>query len=442
MFIYGIIFIKDLRREFYYMGHHNARSGYSKLVDRLNKFPQGAPPSDTLFEILKMLFSENEAAKLSLLPVRPFTVKKASRVWGMDELSAEKILENLADRAILFDMEFNGEQAYMLPPPVVGFFEFSMMRVRGDINQKALSELFYKFMLEAEDFVKDLFISGDTRFGRTFVHEPVLTNENALHVLDYERASQVIKTASHIGVSMCYCRHVASHAGHACDAPMDICLSFNSSALSLSKHGNARLIEASEGMDLLEQAYSHNLVQMGENVRENVSFICNCCSCCCEVMVSARKFGIVHPVHTTNFIPEIDTSKCIGCGKCTKYCPAAALEVKEENTPEGRIIKKACLNESTCLGCGVCVRLCPAKALTLKSRPERVVTPVNSTHRVVVMAIERGKLQDLIFDNQAYLSHRAMAAVLGVILKLPPLKQALASKQMKSRYLDALITRL
>jgi hypothetical protein len=58
------------------------------------------------------------------------------------------------------------------------------------------------------------------------------------------------------------------------------------------------------------------------------------------------------------------------------------------------------------------------------------------------MAIERGKLQNLIFDNQALLSHRAMAAVLGVILKLPPLKQAMGSRQLKSRYLETLISRL
>jgi hypothetical protein len=57
------------------------------------------------------------------------------------------------------------------------------------------------------------------------------------------------------------------------------------------------------------------------------------------------------------------------------------------------------------------------------------------------MAIERGKLQNLIFDNQALFSHRAMAAILGVILKLPPVKQAMASRQMKSRYLETLIRR-
>jgi len=35
-----------------------------------------------------------------------------------------------------------------------------------------------------------------------------------------------------------------------------------------------------------------------------------------------------------------------------------------------------------------------------------------------------------------------MAGVLGVILKLPPVKQVLASQQLKSRYLETLITYL
>jgi len=45
----------------------------------------------------------------------------------------------------------------------------------------------------------------------------------------------------------------------------------------------------------------------------------------------------------------------------------------------------------------------------------------------------------LIFDNQVLRSHRALAGVLGAILKLPPVKQVLASQQVKSRYLEALI---
>jgi len=104
--------------------------------------------------------------------------------------------------------------------------------------------------------------------------------------------------------------------------------------------------------------------------------------------------------------------------------------------------KTARLNTELCLGCGVCVRTCAKDAIKLQSRAKRVITPLNGAHKAVMMAIERGKLQNLIFDNQALFSHRAMAAIVGVILKLPPLKQAMASEQMKSRYMEALIKRM
>jgi len=78
-------------------------------------------------------------------------------------------------------------------------------------------------------------------------------------------------------------------------------------------------------------------------------------------------------------------------------------------------------------------------ALAMEPRPARVITPVTTAHRAVLMAIERGKLQNLVFDNQALWNHRAMAAILGAILRLPPVKRALASKQMKSIYLDRLL---
>jgi ferredoxin len=112
------------------------------------------------------------------------------------------------------------------------------------------------------------------------------------------------------------------------------------------------------------------------------------------------------------------------------------------NDPRHPKKKRAAVDETMCLGCAVCVGVCRTKALSLRSRPERVITPLDSVHKAVLMAIERGKLQNLIFDNQALASHRAMAAVLGVILRLPPIKQAMASRQMKSRYLETLIARL
>ena len=369
-------------------------------------------------------------------------MKKAARIWDTSEAKAERFLNHLCEKALLVDSEYEGVRKFVMPPPMAGFFEFALMRTRGDIDQKYLSELYYQYMNVEEDFIKDLFWATETKLGRVYVQEPVLTNRQTNHILDYERASHIIDEASHIGLGTCYCRHKAFHAGHPCeiDAPWDVCLTFGNVARSLAEHGgHARLISKEEAMDALERSYEANLVQIGENVREDPAFICNCCGCCCEALQAARRFRPMQPVATTNYLPQISWDKCVACGKCAKVCPILAIEIKESKK-KGK--KRAVVDTDICLGCGVCARNCSFGAIEMKRRPIQVVTPVTSTHRFVLQAIEKGTLPNLIFDNQAFASHRAMAAVFGVILKLPPLKQALASKQLKSVYLDRLLSSL
>jgi ferredoxin len=212
-------------------------------------------------------------------------------------------------------------------------------------------------------------------------------------------------------------------------------MTFNTSAATLIKHGHARQVDAAECKDLLQQAYDHDLVQFGENVRQRVNFICNCCSCCCEALLAIKRFGVAQTI-CSNFITKADKESCTGCGKCAKVCPVDAIEM----TGEGQE-RKAVVDEKKCIGCGVCLKHCPAGALIFEPRPNRLITPLDTTHRVVVMATERGLLQELIFDNKVLFSHRLLAGVLGTILKMPGLKRSLAQAQLKSRYLEALITK-
>jgi Pyruvate/2-oxoacid:ferredoxin oxidoreductase delta subunit len=423
------------------MAHHVVRSGFAKLTERLNRFPQGAPPSESLFQILRVLFSEREAELVSLLPLRPFRAAQAAAAWKVGEAEARRTLETLAARALLVDFEQEGELVYVLPPPMAGFFEFSMMRVRSDLDQKLLAELFHQYLNVEEDFVRALFATGETQLGRAFVHEPALSDEDAVHVLDFERASEVVRTATVRGISRCYCRHKMEHLGRACDAPQDLCMTFNTTAESLVRHGHARPVEVAEGLELLHAARERNLVQFGENVRERVSFICNCCGCCCEAMIAARRFAAMHPVHTTAYLPAVDAAACTGCERCVRLCPVEAMAAVSANDPGKPKRTRARVDEERCLGCGVCVRGCRDGALRLERRGFRRLTPVDGAHRAVLMAIERGTLQHLVFDNQVLASHRALAAVLGVILRLPPVKRVLATEQVRSRYLEALVRR-
>ena len=421
------------------MAHHTVRSGYESLVERLNRLPQGAPPSDALYAILKLLFSEQEAGLVAQLPIRAFTAHHAAQIWKMREVEAQKVLDALASRAILLDMVApDGATTYVLPPPMAGFFEFSMMRLRGDVDQKLLGELFYQYINVEEEFITALFMS-ETRLGRAFVNEDVLLPEQMLTVLDYERASEVVRSASQRAVGICYCRHKMAHMHRACDAPMEICMTFNTAAAALARHDYARAVDVAEGLDLLQEARDRGLVQFGENNQRGVNFICNCCGCCCEAMIAARRVGFTNAVQTTNFLPEVDETLCNGCGKCVTACPVEAMALVSANDPHHPKLRKARVSADLCLGCGVCVKQCSRSALKLRQRAQRVITPVDSVHRTVLMAVERGMLPNLIFDNQALASHRVMAAILGGILRLPPVQQAMASEQMRSRYLVKLL---
>jgi ferredoxin len=114
------------------------------------------------------------------------------------------------------------------------------------------------------------------------------------------------------------------------------------------------------------------------------------------------------------------------------------VSANDPNRPKRKLSKLA---EDICLGCGVCVPACPEGGIRLARRERHEITPLDSVHRTVVMATERGVLQHLLFDNHVLWSHRALAAVFGAVLRLPPLARGLARTQLRSRFFERLLER-
>ncbi len=406
------------------MGHITSKS-FLKLQKRLDMNAQGAPESETLFKILEILFTKDEAEKVSLLPIKPFSVELAAKRWETSATEAQKTLNELADKGILFDIYDGKNQTYTMAPTMAGFFEFSLMRTDGKFDRQVLSELYYQYINVEDDFVEQT-MNQKTSMARTFVHEKSLT-ENS-EILNYEKASEVINTATCHAVGICYCRHKMEHIGKACEAPQDVCLTFNNAAKTLTKHGIARKISREESHRILDQCVDYGLVQIGDNTQEGVGWICNCCGCCCEAILAYKKIGDYDRL-SSSFFAEVNLEKCTGCGLCAQKCPLEIIKIKN---------KKAEIDLSECLGCGVCHRDCNTKAIEIKRRPKTAFVPKNTFERCVLNAIEKGKLQNYIFDNYALWTNELLRRLLGILLALSPAKFLIANEQLRSRFLSAL----
>jgi len=412
------------------MGHITSKN-YHSLQKRLNDSPQGAPISDSLFKILEILFTEKEAGLVSTLPIKPFTIKIAAKRWEKTEKETKQVLDTLADKGLLIDMFDGKKQTYIIPPTMAGFFEFSLMRTDGKFDRKVLSELFHQYINVESGFLNEIF-TLDPAIARVLVHEDTLQEKHKSEILDYERASKVIETATCITVGTCYCRHKMEHKGLACDMPQDVCLTFNSAAQSLEKHGVAKKITKKEAKKILDKCMKLGLVQIGDNVQNKVAWICNCCSCCCEAILAYKRLGCNMNIKT-NFYPEINVDNCTGCGICAKKCPVDAITIKKVN--EGKI---AVVDTNKCFGCGVCQRFCPSKTIIMEKREKTVFTPKDGFERIILTAINQGKLQNLIFDNYSLWSNEIMRKFLGIILKLKPIKRKLATQQLQSKFIHNL----
>ena len=418
------------------MGHLAGKDLYRRVGRKLDGLTARAPWDDALHRIVKELFSEDEADVFVRMPYSLAPFARVAKTTGIDRARLWTLLDAMGDKGLVVDFVLGEETWYMPSPLFVGLFEFTMMRTGPDVDSRLMAQLFNRYLEDGAPF------AANTEGGKRVFIERVLPHEEALaddvEILDYEKASAIVDGAERCALAVCSCRHEKEHVGtRGCEGPLDVCSSFGIATDYLVRHGLAREVSKSEMRESFARSRERGLVFCADNVRQGASFVCNCCGCCCNVLLAVSRFGYANAITTSAYIARSSPRTCTGCGSCAKACPIDAIEMTEDGGARPGA-KAPRVDAEVCLGCGVCALKCAPRAMRLESRPQRVLLPETTFRRVILQCLERGTLQNQLFDDPGSRTQAAMRAIVGAFLRLPPVKRALMSDALRSRFLAAL----
>lgn len=422
------------------MAHINAKDVYLKLGKKIDGSPTRAPWNETFYEILKELYTPKEAELLIKMPYGLSSFEELLSATKYDQNELQAGLDRLSEKGLVFDIHVNDQYFYMLAPMVVGIFEMTMMRTKGELRHKEWARLFNEYMNENPDFHSANLKHGEkVSIMRTLPHEEAIDEASHVEILDYERAQAIVESSNKFSIGNCSCRHEKLHLGEkTCDVPLETCTSFDFNADLLIRHGLAREVSKSEALENIARSKELKLVLSSDNVQKNVGFMCHCCSCCCNLLLGVSKHGYPNSIVTSNFIAHVDEEKCSGCEKCYQACPVDAIELISNRKSASKNQKMPRVNENICLGCGVCAMHCQKDAIKLESRKQRVIHPETTFERVILASLEKGTLQNQIFSDPQKISHKFLRGFIGGFFRIPMVKQSLMSDKLRSRFLSAM----
>ena len=352
---------------------------YEQLREILDSHPATAPKSKSIDEILRTLFTPEEAEIAVTMSFKPKKAASIAKATAISEDEAKKRLESMIGKGIIFSKAKEGEQLYGLVGLIPGVFEYPFMKGGGTSMHKRLSRLWEEYHHEA---LGASFAGNPTPLMRVVAVEKSIMPQDRVH--PYEEVKHLINNSNYIALTQCACRVSVAK----CDKPKEVCLAFEGVGEFLVERGFARRISKEEGVKVLDQAEAAGLVHTSNNSADQAHVICNCCPCCCTILRGKTQLHHPHAFEPSRFVSRVNSDECTGCGICAdERCPMKAIEIVDD---------AAIVDAANCIGCGLCVTGCDTGALALVRREVVPETPLSMKEMGVESLRRKGTLEDFL----------------------------------------------
>ena len=344
---------------------------YEKLSEVVKRAGGAIPvfPEKELFDLLKELVNEDEASLAIEMPRELITAEDLAEQTGGSLVDVTRKLEAMTDNGFLHAMKKpDGSYRYNIMPLLPGIFEAQFLKGTKTERDYLIAKRFkaYLGLLNElrESLDEPLPVPKMSYFRVLPVEEEV---KGGSIVLPFAELSKYVEKTSTIAVGTCFCRHYAilNDENDRCGASLNNCMAFGDGAVFIAERHNGRLVDKAEALEILKQAEAEGLVHCSANTSEELTFICNCCTCHCGILSQAKSISHASLMLTSGYFARVDENLCTACETCVEQCPVTAISMADV----------AQIDKQQCIGCGLCVGSCPDEAIILQVLPDNAIPP-------------------------------------------------------------------
>ena len=362
------------------------------LMNKQNEYH--LPITGHLINCFDIAISPLETDFLLKVKTKPRTFKQLLKFSELTEEQFSPFINQILNKGLISSQVIKRtKEAYILSPILVGWFEIYLSGGDESDDRKEFAKSFEKYyssrkilnFFPLRNYLNHKFKYLSKPITRIVVPEKnshiklelnIKIDMDPVNIYPSQNVFELLEKygdKNKIAVMHCFCRQWNKLISKPCKFKLygESCIVIGDSTRHVVKHGIGRYISKEEAIDIISEAHTKGAIHQVFHKKENLNLpeiaICNCCWDCCGILSGYNRGLSPLCLRSYYYASITDSSTCLACGKCSKYCPVNAISF---------INKKCVIDQDICIGCGQCKIKCPKELINLIKDERDIFLPI------------------------------------------------------------------